>query len=214
VSRILLVLIFAMLLAPVPEAAAATFQVHMSGYAYGPAQLSVKVGDTVTWTNHDQAAHDAVVTSGPAQFRSPLLSTGESWSFTFAQPGTYSYYCSVHPDMRAQVVVAQPAAQAPAAQAPPVQQQQQQTPKRQPATTRPTPTPTPTAAVPAAPVAAAPGAAAETVVTAEPEAVPPAVAMSAAAERPTLDPLLLVAGLVAAVATLCLLLIGSRSTAS
>jgi amicyanin len=172
----------------------------MSGYAYGPAQATVKVGDTITWTNHDQAPHDAVVTAGPAQFRSPLLSTGQSWSFTFSQPGTYSYYCSVHPDMRAQVVV-QPA---PAAAAPPPPPPQQTTVKR-------TTPPRPAASSAAAAVAPPP---VTTTSTEEPaEVIQPAVA-APPQERPTLDPLLLVAGLVAGVATLCLLLIGSRSATS
>ncbi|MFC0110399.1 cupredoxin domain-containing protein [Kibdelosporangium aridum] len=131
-SRILVVLALFMLM-PAPTAAAATQQVHMSGYAYGPGTLTINVGDTVTWTNHDQAPHDAVTTAGPAQFRSPMLNTGQTWSFTFTTPGTYSYYCSVHPDMRGQIVVRQ------AAQAPTPQQQQQPAPsqRRQSATPAP-----------------------------------------------------------------------------
>lgn len=204
-SRILVVVVLLFLL-PVPQAAAATQQVHMSGYAYGPATLTIKAGDTVTWTNHDQAPHDAVTTAGPAQFRSPMLATGQTWSFTFTTPGTYSYYCSVHPDMRGQIVVQPaPAAQAPPPQAP--QQQQQQRPRKQTATSSaaaPAPPPPPPAAE--TPVAQPP---------AEAEAVQQAVATAAPpAQRPGLDPLLLVAGLVAGVATLSLLLIGSRSSAS
>jgi len=204
-SRILLVVVLLFLL-PVPQAAAATQQVHMSGYAYGPATLTIKVGDTVTWTNHDQAPHDAVTTAGPAQFRSPMLATGQTWSFTFTAPGTYSYYCSIHPDMRGQIVVQPaPAAQAPPPQAPQQQQQQQQRPRKQ--------TPTSSAAAPPPPPPVAETPVAEP--PAEAEAVQQAVATAAPpAQRPGLDPLLLVAGLVAGVATLCLLLIGSRSPAS
>jgi amicyanin len=194
--RLLLVFVFAALMFPVPAATAASYQVHMSGYAFGPAQLSIKAGDTVTWTNHDQAPHNAVVTSGPAQFQSPMLATGQSWSFTFSQPGTYSYYCSVHPDMRAQVAVQ-------AADPPPAPPQQQTT-KRQPVTTtRPAATKTSAAAVPPPVVTE----------TTEPQVAEPATA-TATQQKPALDPLLLVAGLVAGVATLCLLLIGSRSAAS
>lgn len=196
--RILLTVMFVALMLPVGQAQAATVQVHMSGYAYGPAQLTIKVGDTVTWTNHDKAPHDAVTTAGPAQFRSPMLSEGQNWSFTFTQPGTYSYYCSVHPDMRATIVV-QPAQ---TAQAPPPQ-----TPKRQQPTTPAARTPT-AAQVPAGQIPT--GTPPEP--TPEAPAAQPVIAAAAPAQQSTLDPLLLVAGLVAGVATLCLLLISARSS--
>jgi amicyanin len=201
--RILLAVVFIALMLPIGQAQAATTQVHMSGYAYGPAQLTIKVGDTVKWTNHDKAPHDAVTTAGPAQFRSPMLSEGQNWSFTFTQPGTYSYYCSVHPDMRATIVV-QPVQ---TAQAPPPPQQQ--TPKRQ----QPAPQATPPAAQPPAaqPPAAQPPAA-QPEPTPETPAAQPVAAAAMPEPKSTLDPLLLVAGLVAGVATLCLLLIGSRPT--
>jgi amicyanin len=191
-SRILVVIALFMLL-PAPTAAAATQQVHMSGYAYGPGTLTINVGDTVTWTNHDQAPHDAVTTAGPAQFRSPMLSTGQTWSFRFTTPGTYSYYCSVHPDMRGQIVVRQ------TEQTPPPQQQPVQTQRR------PTAAPAPRTQQSSAVVAPEP--VEETPVAQQPVVV----AAPAPPERPSLDPLLLVAGLVAGVATVCLLLIGSRS---
>ncbi|RSM90426.1 copper-binding protein [Kibdelosporangium aridum] len=193
-SRIFVVLALFMLL-PAPTAAAATQQVHMSGYAYGPGTLTINVGDTVTWTNHDQAPHDAVTTAGPAQFRSPMLNTGQTWSFTFTTPGTYSYYCSIHPDMRGQIVVRQ------AVQAPTPQQQQQpaQSQRRQTATSAPRTQQTSAVVVP------------ETVEETPVAQQPVVAATPAPPPSPSLDPLLLVAGLVAGVATLCLLLIGSRS---
>ncbi|EOD63423.1 cupredoxin domain-containing protein, partial [Amycolatopsis vancoresmycina] len=92
-------------LPPAGPAAAATQQVMMQDYAFSPAALTVRAGDTVTWMQHDQAPHDVVTTSAPVAFRSPQLSAGQSWSYTFRQPGTYQYYCSVHPDMRASVTV-------------------------------------------------------------------------------------------------------------
>jgi amicyanin len=84
---------------------AATKTVDMMGYKFTPAALTVSVGDTVTWTNHDQAPHNVVVTDGPEKFTSPLLQAGQSFSYTFGKAGTYSYYCSVHPDMTAKVTV-------------------------------------------------------------------------------------------------------------
>jgi plastocyanin len=177
-------------------AAAATQQVMMQNYAFSPAALTVRVGDTVTWMQHDEAPHDVVTTSAPVAFRSPQLSSGQSWSYTFRQPGTYQYYCSVHPDMRASVTVL-PA----------------------PTTAAPKPAPTtPAAAKPAPARTTTSGAAAPATTppvttppaTTAPASAPPVVQQAAAATPPTLDPMLLVAGLVTGIAVLCLLLLGSR----
>ncbi|WP_461123628.1 cupredoxin domain-containing protein [Saccharothrix stipae] len=86
-------------------AAAAAKSVTISGYAYSPATLTVTVGDTVTWTNQDTAPHNVVVTSGPEKFTSPTLQKGQSYTFTFTKAGSYQYYCSLHPDMKASVTV-------------------------------------------------------------------------------------------------------------
>jgi plastocyanin len=82
-----------------------TKTVMIKNYAFSPATLTVNVGDTVTWTNMDTAPHTVTVSSGPVKFNSGNLSTGESFSYTFTAAGTYSYYCAVHPDMVAKVVV-------------------------------------------------------------------------------------------------------------
>ncbi|MDT7803421.1 MAG: hypothetical protein QOI78_6854, partial [Actinomycetota bacterium] len=86
-------------------AAASTKSVEMMGYKFSPATLTIAVGDTVTWTNHDTAPHNVVVTDGPERFTSPTLQTGGTFSHTFTQAGTYSYYCAIHPDMKATVTV-------------------------------------------------------------------------------------------------------------
>ncbi|WIX90832.1 cupredoxin family copper-binding protein [Amycolatopsis sp. DG1A-15b] len=181
-------------------AAAATQQVMMQGYAFSPAALTVRVGDTVTWMQHDEAPHDVVTTSAPVAFRSPQLSAGQSWSYTFRQAGTYQYYCSVHPDMRASVTVLPAPTTAPPSTVP------RTTPKTSPAptaaaavpvATTPPPTTSAAAAAPAAPATPAAG-------------PPPAVPQATAATTATLDPMLLVAGLVTGIAVLCLLLLSSR----
>jgi amicyanin len=92
--------------AEAPPAATAAHQVTIAGYAYSPASITVNVGDTVTWTNQDTAPHNVVVTSGPEKFTSPTLQKGQSYTFTFTKAGSYQYYCSVHPDMKAGVTVA------------------------------------------------------------------------------------------------------------
>ncbi|MEV5712448.1 cupredoxin family copper-binding protein [Amycolatopsis mediterranei] len=186
-------------------AAAATQQVMMQGYAFSPAALTVRVGDTVTWMQHDEAPHDVVTTSAPVAFRSPQLSAGQSWSYTFRQAGTYQYYCSVHPDMRASVtVLPAPTTAAPSTAPRPL-------PSRTAAgavpvaTTPPASTPPPNApsagTAPAATSAAAAAPATEQ---------PPAVQQATAATPATLNPMLLVAGFVTGIAVLCLLLLSSR----
>jgi plastocyanin len=191
----LLVLPFLAVLAPAP-AVAATQAVTMAQYAFAPAAITVHVGDTVTWTNQDQAPHDVTTTSAPVALHSPTLSTGQSWTYTFGQAGTYAYICSIHPDMKAQVTVL--------AAAPTTQQQ------------RPAPTTT-VARRPAGgsapvqvvhPTTSAPPV---TTTTTTPTQAPQEMPAMAQVEQTSLDPMLLVAGLVAAVATLCLLLIASRA---
>ena len=98
-----LLLALGVVVLPTEPAEAATHQVVIKQYAYGPSSLNVTEGDTVTWTNRDDVQHDVVVTDGPVTFRSPLLSKGKRWSYTFTKPGSYSYTCSLHPDMRGSV---------------------------------------------------------------------------------------------------------------
>jgi plastocyanin len=86
-------------------AAPTTKSVEAMGYKFSPADLTIAVGDTVTWTNHDTAPHNIVITDGPEKFTSPNLQTGQTFSHTFTQAGKYSYYCSIHPDMKATITV-------------------------------------------------------------------------------------------------------------
>ena len=88
--------------------------VAIRGYSFTPTVLTVPAGTRVTWTNFDDAPHTVTGTSGPETLSSPQLTKGQSWSFTFHVPGTYGYYCAVHPTMTASVVVERvPAAAAP-----------------------------------------------------------------------------------------------------
>lgn len=198
----LLIGLFALTAAP---AEAAHHHVMIESYAYSSGNLSIDQGDTVTWTNHDSVQHDVMVTSGPESFRSPLLSKGESWSHTFSTAGSYSYICSLHPEMRATVTAA-------AAPEPPT-------------SAAPTPTPTATAqvvpTVPASTLSAEPQAAVPSTKgkrTRSPQAgptetpVPGVDPTAASADTPTasLNPLLLVAGASTAVVVFCLLLMASR----
>ena len=95
--------------APVAEAqhssppAADAKQVVVDNFAFGPAVVTIPVGATVTWTNHDDIPHNVVSTE--RKFKSPVLDTDEAFSHTFDVAGTYKYYCSIHPRMTGQVVV-------------------------------------------------------------------------------------------------------------
>lgn len=82
---------------------AADHDIDISGFAYDPDTLTVQVGDTVTWTNQDSAAH--TVTADNADFDSGSLAQGETWSFTFDSAGTWDYHCTFHPMMTAVIIV-------------------------------------------------------------------------------------------------------------
>lgn len=84
--------------------AAATASVKIDNFVFGPAVLTIKVGTTVTWTNNDDVPH-AVVANDHTTFRSKVLDTDQSFSFTFTKPGEYPYFCSIHPHMTGKVVV-------------------------------------------------------------------------------------------------------------
>ena len=100
IAVILLVLLA--LTAPV-FAADSPQQVAIQGFAFNPPALTVTVGTQVTWTNRDQDPHTVV--SSTQVFRSGPLDTGESFSFTFIEPGTYKYFCSLHPTMVGSITV-------------------------------------------------------------------------------------------------------------
>jgi len=89
--------------APASQTAAGTTAVAVKNFTFAPATLTVKAGTTVTWTNNDGEPHNIVATDGT--FRSATLDTGGTFQHTFTKPGSYTYLCSIHPFMRATVVV-------------------------------------------------------------------------------------------------------------
>ncbi len=78
-------------------------QVKIDNFSFSAATLTVPAGTTVTWTNQDDVPHTVVSTD--KVFASPVLDTNDKYSFTFVKPGTYPYFCSIHPKMTAKVVV-------------------------------------------------------------------------------------------------------------
>ncbi|NUR62384.1 MAG: cupredoxin family copper-binding protein [Catenulispora sp.] len=87
-------------------AATSADTIEIKNYAFAPADVTVPLGTTVTWVNEDTVPHTVTSKSGPAKFDSGQMSSGASWSATFATAGTYDYYCVDHPQMVAKITVA------------------------------------------------------------------------------------------------------------
>ena len=83
----------------------ASHEVSIRNLRYEPAELNIKVGDTVKWTNDDDREHTVVSRDKEAKFKSPVLHQGESWSMTFDKAGKFSYGCRLHPRMRGTIIV-------------------------------------------------------------------------------------------------------------
>jgi plastocyanin len=89
---------FPVIAAPVPDS-----KVEIDDFAFSPARITVKAGTTVAWLNADDTPH--TVASSSKLFKSKVLDTDGSFSFTFTTPGMYEYFCSLHPYMTGTVVV-------------------------------------------------------------------------------------------------------------
>jgi amicyanin len=77
--------------------------VGIDNFTFNPQTLTVKAGATVTWTNKDDIPHTVAAVN--RQFKSKALDTDDGYSFTFTTPGTYAYFCSLHPHMTGTIVV-------------------------------------------------------------------------------------------------------------
>ena len=80
---------------------AAAGEVSISGFAFKPQEITIKVGETVTWTNEDSVLHTV---SGEG-WDSGDMGRGDTYSWTFTAKGTYSYDCRYHPYMTGKVIV-------------------------------------------------------------------------------------------------------------
>ena len=87
---------------PAAPARAEDVAVKISNFTFNPPQVTVKAGTTVTWTNEDDIPHTIV---SPPGIRSKPLDSEDKFSFTFTTPGTYKYFCSLHPHMTGTIVV-------------------------------------------------------------------------------------------------------------
>jgi plastocyanin len=87
-------------------AAAEAPTVVIDNYMFMPMALTIPVGGSVTWVNHDSDIHSVAADDGdPMMFKSPGLDTDDTFSFTFTKPGTYLYHCTLHPHMTGKIVV-------------------------------------------------------------------------------------------------------------
>jgi len=81
----------------------ATPQVMIDNFVYSPVPLTVKVGTTVTWVNHDDIPHTVDSTQG--KFKSAALDTDDKFEFQFKEAGEYPFYCRIHPKMTGKIIV-------------------------------------------------------------------------------------------------------------
>jgi amicyanin len=89
--------------AAVLPAHAADMEVRIDNFSFSPERITVKAGTTVTWINEDDIPH--AVASSAKLFKSKVLDTEDKYSFTFTAPGSYQYFCSLHPHMTGTIVV-------------------------------------------------------------------------------------------------------------
>lgn len=83
--------------------AASSASIEIANFTFNAPIVTVRPGTIVTWTNGDDIPHTIVSSDG--LFRSKVLDTGERFSFTFAKPGQFGYFCSIHPHMTGRIIV-------------------------------------------------------------------------------------------------------------
>jgi plastocyanin len=103
VAMLLWPVIGAMLAFGTVAAQDATNVITIDNFTFTPKELTVAVGTTVKWVNHDDIPHTVV--EKKTSFRSKALDTDDSYSFTFASAGTFDYFCGLHPHMVGKVIV-------------------------------------------------------------------------------------------------------------
>jgi amicyanin len=88
-----------------PEARAEDATVNIDNFSFSPPQIKIAHGTKVTWANRDDIPHTVTGAGEPRALKSSALDTGDTFSYVFAAPGTYHYFCSLHPHMQGTVVV-------------------------------------------------------------------------------------------------------------
>ena len=95
--------------APAASSGASGTKVEIKNLAFSPPTIDARVGQTITWTNDDSPPHNVTYQGGPKFTSSGTLNPGQSFSLklTSADVGTIHYYCTIHPFMKATIVVSQ-----------------------------------------------------------------------------------------------------------
>ena len=88
-----------------PQSAEVMKQIVIDNFTFDPPMLTIPVGTKVTWVNHDDVPHTATSTAKPKQFESGTLDSDDKFSHVFTVPGTYEYFCAVHPKMTGRIIV-------------------------------------------------------------------------------------------------------------
>jgi plastocyanin len=88
---------------PVVAGQPTAVEIKIDNFSFTPPTITVKAGTEVTWTNKDDIPHNVV--SEDKSFKSKVLDTDEKFTYTASKPGTYTYYCSIHPKMTGKLVV-------------------------------------------------------------------------------------------------------------
>jgi plastocyanin len=88
-----------------PASPTAKPEVSIDNFTYNPQALTVSAGTKVTWINRDDLPHTVTSSVKPRLLDSPSLDTDESFAHVFNTPGTYEYYCTVHPKMTGKIIV-------------------------------------------------------------------------------------------------------------
>ena len=90
--------------APAPSNGGPTYRVEIHDFAFSPKEMTVPAGTRIVWTNRDDEPHTVVSAAGAFK-PSQALDTGDSFSAVLDKPGTYAYFCGIHPMMVGKIVV-------------------------------------------------------------------------------------------------------------
>jgi plastocyanin len=91
--------------APAEKASGPVQEIVIDNFTFAPATVTIAPGTRVVWINHDDVPHTATSTSKPKRFDTGTLDTDDKYAHVFTEPGTYNYFCAVHPKMTGQIIV-------------------------------------------------------------------------------------------------------------
>ena len=90
---------------PADESSGSVQEIVIDNFTFAPAAVTIAPGTRVVWVNHDDVPHTATSTSKPKRFDTGTLDTDQKYAHVFTEPGTYNYFCAVHPKMTGQIIV-------------------------------------------------------------------------------------------------------------